>query len=100
MIKTTKKHNIINPAKWVGKYVRHMANWRKFECPQGTNLKAEDDYFVCEWTGKLTRLCDEAYYGDYFETKEQAEAAGFDECYWYCEEGLHQIWQRANRKAA
>lgn len=82
--KTTTKKNIRNPEKWIGKYVRHMANWMDYQ------FGFEKGYVVCEWTGKLITVAesDEAYYGDYFDSKEQAEAAGYDECYCYSHEGL------------
>lgn len=86
--KTTTKKNIRNPEKWIGKYVRHMANWMDYDW--GFN-----GYVVCEATGKLIRIADEAYYGDYFETKEQAEAVGYNECYWYSAEGLAQMAAKA-----
>lgn len=92
-----KKQYIRNPQKWVGKYVRHMANWRDF---QWGSAWGEQGYSVCEWTGKLFRTAEDAYYGDYFETLEEAHAAGYDECYYYCEEGLYQMWQYSQRKAA
>lgn len=78
--KTTTKKNIRNPELWIGKYVRHMANWMDFQFA--------DDYVVCEWTGTLLKIEDEAYYGDYFDSKELAEAAGYDECYYYSHKGL------------
>lgn len=94
------KKSIRNPEKWIGKYVRHMANWRDFQWLQGTDDNATDDYFVCEWSGHLSRACDQAYWGDFFETLEQAQAAGYDECYYYCEAGLYRMYQAATTKAA
>lgn len=88
---TSKKHNIQNPAKWIGKYVHHMANWRKFQFGE--------THSVCEWTGKLMLTEEDAYYGDYFETKQQAEAAGYDACYYYSEEGLYQMYLMANQRS-
>jgi hypothetical protein len=93
-----KKNKIQNPSKWVGKYVRHMANWMDYQFPLTLNAKATDDYFVCEYTGKLMRICDEAYYGDTFASYEEAVAAGYDECYSYSEEALYQMWVKAHRK--
>ena len=78
------KRTIKNPAKWIGKYVRHMANWQEY------NFWGID-YFVCEETGKLWTMEDEAYWGEIWETKEEAERAGFDECYWYSKEGLMRL---------
>ncbi len=89
---TIKKHNIVNPGKWVGKYVRHMANWSDFQWLQGTDDNATDDYFVDEWTGKLWRACDQAGWHGTFETYEEAAAAGYDECYYYSADGLYQMW--------
>jgi hypothetical protein len=89
---TTKKHNIVNPDKWVGKYVRHMANWRDFQWLKTTDDNAKDDYFVDEWTGKLWRACDQGCYGNVFASKAEAVAAGYDECYYYSEDGLYQMW--------
>lgn len=88
---TSKKHNIQNPEKWIGKYVRHMANWWDFawNC----------DYCVCEWTGKLIHIEDEAYYGDYFESLEEAEKAGYDRCYYYSHEGLMDMAKKAAKAA-
>lgn len=93
--KATKKHNIRNPEKWIGKCVLHLANHLDYKWGDG-------GYVVCEWTGTLLKIEDahNAYYGDYFETLEQAEAAGYDDCYYYSQQGLYQMWQRANRKAA
>lgn len=97
---TTSTKNIRNVEAWVGKSVTHMANWMQYQYPTSLNTNASNDYFVCEATKRLTRICNEAYYGDYFETKEQAEAAGYDECYYYSEAGLYQIAQRYTSKAA
>lgn len=92
---TSKKQNIRNPEKWIGKCVLHMANWRDFQW--GNN-----GYVVCEETKTLLKMEDaeNAYYGDTFETLEDATAAGYDPCYYYSEQGFYQMWQRANRKAA
>lgn len=89
----TNKHNIVNASKWIGKYVRHMANWRDFQFGDYS-----DTYCVCEWTGQLMLIKEDAYYGDYFETKQEAEAAGYDECYYYSEEGLMKMWQGSNQQ--
>jgi len=88
---------IRNPEKWIGRYVRHMANWRDFQFGDTNNI-----YCVCEWTGKLMLIKNDAYYGDYFETKQIAEAAGYDECYYYSAQGLYAMWQNAHsqRKVA
>lgn len=86
----TNRQNIVNPSKWIGKSVIHMANWRDFQW--------NETYCVCEWTKKLMLVKDEAYYGDYFETKQEAEAAGYDECYYYSEEGLMKMWQGSNQQ--
>lgn len=88
----TYKQNLVNVEKWIGKYVRHLANWQDFQFG--------DTYSVCEWTGKLMLTKDDAYYGDYFETKQEAEAAGYDECYYYSEEGLMKMFQSSKKKAA
>lgn len=90
---TNKKHNIQNPEKWIGKYVRHMANWWDFAW-------GDDGYVVCEQTGKLFRIENEAYYGDYFETLEMAYEAGFDPCYYYSEVGMMDMYNKAAHKAA
>jgi hypothetical protein len=92
MNKQTTQKNIVNPEKWIGKYVRHMSNWMDFQFG--------DVYSVCEWTGTLMLTKEDAYHGDYFESKEEAEAAGYDECYYYSEAGLYQMWQRHTSKAA
>lgn len=86
------KHSIRNPEKWVNKYVRHMANWRDFQWGWGGTL-SDPLYVVCEWTGRLILFteAEEAYYGDYFNSKVQAEAAGYDECYYYGHEGLKRM---------
>lgn len=94
------KRHIRNPEKWIGKYVRHMANWQEFQWLITLDDNATDDYFVDEWNGCLYRACDQGYYGDTFETLEEATAAGYDPCYCYSEAGFYQMWQRANRKAA
>lgn len=73
-----KKRNIRNPQKWVGRYVRHMANWRTWQW-------IEDGYFVCEWTGKLFRTDDE-WYPIYEDEKEFATKRGYDECCYYSTE--------------
>lgn len=91
MAQHTTKRSIRNPQLWIGRYVRHMANWWDFVCVDG--------YTVCEWTGKLMRLDDEANCLDYFNSTEEAEAAGYDECYSYCDEGLRQMADRAKAKA-
>lgn len=91
-IKTSRKQHLVNPSKWIGKYVRHLANWRDFQFG--------DIYSVCEWTGKLMLTKDDAYYGDYFETKQEAESAGYDECYYYSEEGLLDMHRQSMKKAA
>jgi hypothetical protein len=93
MNRSSKKQYIRNPSKWVGKYVRHMANWQDFQW-------GDMGYIVCEWTGKLVKMTEEAYYGDYFETLEEAHAAGYDECCYYCDEGLYQMYQHSQKKAA
>lgn len=94
----TYKKNLVNPQKWIGKYVRHLANWRDFQWLQTTNDNATDDYFVDEWTGKLYRACDQGYWGDVFETKEEAEAAGFDEFYYYNEASLLDMYCKSQQK--
>lgn len=91
--KTTTKKNIVNAEKWVGKYVRHMANWWDFAWGQG-------GYIVCEWTGKLLKIEDEADYSNYFETLEDAHKAGYDECYYYSHEALMQMARKASALAA
>jgi len=88
---TKKKRRIRNPQKWISKYVRHMANWQDFQWLHGTDDNATDDYFVDEWTGKLYRACDQGSPEDVFETRAEAEAAGYDECYYYSHEGLVQM---------
>lgn len=87
---TTTQRNIQNPEKWIGKYVRHMANWRDFDA-------TDDKYFICEETGKLTRMSDEGYWGEVWATKEEAEAAGYDECYYYSKAGLMALAGRPAR---
>jgi hypothetical protein len=77
-----RKRSIRNPHKWLNKYVRHMGNWREFQWAY------DQGYFVCEFTGKLTKVENEAYWGEVWATKEDAVAAGYDECYSYSEEGL------------
>ncbi len=96
--KKSTKRSIVNPQLWVGKYVRHMANWMDFQYLQGTDDNATDDYFVDEWNGKLYRACDQGYYGDMFATKAEAEAAGYDECYYYSHDGLYQMWLQAHSR--
>ena len=91
--KNAHKKNIVNPEKWIGKYVRHMANWWDFAW-------GDKGYVVCEWTGKLLKIEDEADYGNYFETLEQAEAAGYDACYYYSHEALMQMAGKASVLAA
>lgn len=93
ILKTTQKRNIRHPELWVGKYVRHMANWWDFAW-------GDEGYVVCEWTGKLLKIENEAYYGDYFDSKENAELAGYDECAYYSHEGLNRMVQRHQRQAA
>lgn len=88
----TYKYNLVNAEKWIGKYVRHLANWRDFQFG--------DVYSVCEWTGKLMLTKDDAYYGDHFNSKQEAEAAGYDECYYYSEAGLIDMARRYNKVAA
>ena len=63
-----RKQQIVNVEKWIGKYVAHTSNWRDFQW-------GDNGYVVCEWTKKLIKISDEAYYGDYFATKQEAEAA-------------------------
>ena len=87
----TRKQHIANVEKWIGRYVRHTDNWWDFAWNQ-------NGYVVCERTGKLIPVADEAYYGDYFDSKQIAEAAGYDECYYYSSEGLaimHRQYQKA-----
>jgi hypothetical protein len=69
----TSKRNIQNPAKWIGKYVRHMANWEKYEWPLGCNDLSTTDYFVDFWSGKLYPVCDEHHW-----TQEEADLIGED----------------------
>ena len=69
-----------------------MANWWDFAW--------NGDYIVCEWTGKLYPIEEEAYYGDYFETLEDAYEAGFDPCYYYCHEGLMDMAKKATKRVA
>lgn len=97
---TGKKQSIRNPQKWVGKYVRHMANWMDFQFLATLDDNATDDYFVDEWNKCLYRACDQGYYGDVFETLEDAHAAGFDECYYYSHDGLWQMRLNWQKKAA
>lgn len=100
LLPVIKKQSIRNPEKWVGRYVRHMANWRDFQWLKTLDDNATDDYFVDEWTGKLWRACDMGYYGDVFASKEEAVAAGYDECCNYSEDGLYQMWTATRAVAA
>jgi hypothetical protein len=75
-----------------------MGNWQNFQWLTGLDDKASDDYFVCEWSGHLARACDQANWRDYFETIEEARLAGYDECYYYCDAGLYQMYR--NHQAA
>lgn len=88
---TTKKQYIRNPELWVGKYVRHMANWWDFA------WALENDYIVCEWTGKLMRLNDEHYF-----TQEERDILGnmWDACYYYSEEAAIDMLAKASRRLA
>jgi hypothetical protein len=74
------QRNIRNPELWIGKYVRHMANWWDFAW--GTN-----GYVVCEHTGKLIRIEDEAV-PMYEEDRALAITKGYNECYYYSEEAI------------
>lgn len=96
----TYKYSIRNPELWVGKYVRHMANWRDFQWLKGLDDNATDDYFVCEWSGRLCRACDQGNWHDYFETPEEAKAAGYDECYYYCDAGLMDMYRQSQKALA
>lgn len=91
--KTTSKQSIRNPEKWVGKKVTHMANWYEFAWGQ-------QGYVICEQTGKMIRTTDAGNWGNYFESIEEAEAAGYDDCYYYSDEGLAQLASRSTKLAA
>lgn len=97
---TTRKQNLRNPQLHIGKYVRHYANWMDYQYPLTLNDNATDDYFVCEYTGKLTQICNHAYYGDYFESIEEAWAAGYSEHYFYSHEGMMKMVAGAKALAA
>jgi hypothetical protein len=71
-----RKQYIRNPEAWIGRRVRHMANWRSF-------IEA-DEYFVCEWSGKLCRREDEHHIGNLAEARELL-ARGWNVCYSYSE---------------
>lgn len=94
MAQHTTKRNIRNPQLWIGRYVRHMANWRDFQ------WDFDGGYTVCEWTGDLMLIADNAYYGDYFNSLEEAEAAGYDECYYYSEKAMRDMAARSIQTAA
>lgn len=81
------KRNIRNPEKWIGRKVRHMANWMDFQW-------GDQGYFVCEETGKLFRMEDE--YKPCYEEHEIALAV-FDEypLYYYSEEGFNHLIKHA-----
>lgn len=89
---TAKKRLIRNPEKWIGKYVRHMANWRDFQWP------FPGEYFVDEWSGKLYRAADEYVFSQ--AEIDQLEAAGIDEAplYYYGESGAIEMLRYAERK--
>jgi len=89
MSKQAHKQRLVHPDKWLGRYVRHLANWRDFQWG--------DMYCVCEWTGRLMLVNDDAYYGDYFDSKENAAAAGYDECYYYSDAGLYDMWLQSQK---
>lgn len=92
-IQTNRKQQIVNIEKWINKFVGHTSNWRDFQW-------GDNGFVVCEWTKKLIKMENEAYYGDYFETKQEAEAAGYDECYYYSKEGMMDMFKQAQRKVA
>lgn len=92
-IKTTRKQHIVNPQNWINKFVAHTSNWRDFQW-------GDNGYVVCEWSKKLIKVEDAAYYGDYFETKTDAEAAGYDDCYYYSEAGLMDMRKRSTASIA
>lgn len=77
--------NIRNPQKWIGRYVRHMANWREFEYTA--------EYFVEEYTGKLWPIS-ELYTPDSHEAAIIGDA--YDPCYNYSETTIVTLyWQEA-----
>ncbi len=80
------KRIIRNPEKWVGRYVRHMANWQDFQW--GDTSK----YAVCEWTGKLMIASE-----DYSPSFEEREILGrlYDECYYYSSAGFADMYRYA-----
>lgn len=88
----TKPRNIRNPHKWVGRYVRHMANWRTYEY--------HPEFFVCEWSGKLYRHEEDVMNNITLDAQSQAEALGLDPCYTYAWQAVQQyapqIWARLN----
>lgn len=83
------KQSIRNPELWVGRYVRHMANWQDFAWGW------DEKYIVCEWTGKLIHLEDEHYF-----TQDERDILGelYDQCYYYSEEAAIDMLKAANRK--
>lgn len=77
--KITRKHNIINPDKWVGKYVRHMANWWDYAWAN------DNKYAVCQYTGKLITVND--IYEPLTDAEhEQLKAAGWEDISYYSQE--------------
>lgn len=84
-----KKRHIRNPEKWIGKYVRHLANWQDYQWAYDKN------YLVCEWTGKLMHVEDE-----YFPYDDERETLGdvYDPCYAYCEEGVIQMLEYVEKQ--
>lgn len=86
MTKTTRKQKIQNPEKWIGRYVRHMANWEEF--------LYGDKYTVCEWTGKLMMTDDEH---NWFE--EEIETVGhlYDPCYSWSEQAAMEMLEYAEK---
>ena len=83
--------NIQNPEKWVGRYVRHMANHRKYAYTP--------EFFVCEISGKLYRHEDDVMSNIPCENQERAEQF-LDPCYTYAwqtiEAQLPDLWQKIN----
>lgn len=89
--KATRKHNIRNPEKWVGKYVRHMANWRDYEW--------NEQYCICEWTGKLIKIEDD--YQPEFEERDLCLAyTSYEPAYYYSMEGVIGLLKLAKKNAA
>lgn len=78
-----KKRNIRHPEKWLGKYIRHMANHMDYQ------FNYYDGYVICEWTGRLMTVeqADEAENGRGMSADELTDTP-YDPCYCYSEEAI------------